>query len=324
MHFQKVLRQYRNVVSALAQRRQLNLDGVESKQEILAKPSLGHFSMQVSIRRRQQTHIHLLRLRRSDSLKITRLQHTQQLRLQVQRYVSNLVEKQRTAVRELETSDTIALRISKRTTHVSKQFAFENTFRKSTSVQRNQRLRAARRYRVKDAGDHLFTSTVLAGDEHVGVRWSNALDEIQHCLHRRRLRNDLRYVTRRIRDAVTQRDVFCFESTPTAQSFGELHLRAQHCDQTRVVPGLLDEVACASPHRFDGQIDAPPRGHHHHRQRRIDRTNAAQQIKTFAAGCGVTRIIQIDEDDVEFLRVDRFEHAFRRRRAFDLKALTFE
>src|SRR5688500_9196174 len=140
MHFQKVLRQYRNVVSALAQRRQLNLDGVESKQQILAKPSLGHFSMQVGIRRRQQSHIHLLRLGRSDSLKITRLQHSQQLRLQVQRHVSNLVEKQRSAVCEFKTSNTIALRVSKRTTHVPKQFAFENTFRERAGVQRDQRL----------------------------------------------------------------------------------------------------------------------------------------------------------------------------------------
>src|SRR5687767_2251062 len=140
MYFQKVLSEDRNVFSTLAQGRQLDLDRVETKQQIPAKAPLGHFRMQVGIRRRQQSHIHLLRLGRSDSLKITRLQHSQQLRLQVQRHVSNLVEKQRSAVCEFKTSNTIALRVSERTTHVPKQFAFENTFRERAGVQRDQRL----------------------------------------------------------------------------------------------------------------------------------------------------------------------------------------
>ena len=66
---------------------------------------------------------------------------------------------------------------------------------------------------MKDPRDHLFTCTILARDEHVGVGWSNALDQIENGFHRRRFGDDLRYVTRRFGNAVAQREVFGFRGT---------------------------------------------------------------------------------------------------------------
>ena len=62
------------------------------------------------------------------------------------------------------------------------------------------------------------------------------------------------------------------------QRFRKLHLRPQHRQQSRVVPGLLDEVAGAAPHRLDRQIDATPRRHHHDGQSGIGRLNLREQI----------------------------------------------
>ncbi len=90
-----MLGQHRNVLEAIAQWRQTNLDCVETEKQILTKTSLRYFSVQIGVCRRQQTHVDLLRLRRSDAFKLTRLQHAQQLRLQIQRHVSDLVEKER-------------------------------------------------------------------------------------------------------------------------------------------------------------------------------------------------------------------------------------
>src|SRR6185503_5102828 len=106
-----MLGEHGNVFDTIAQRRQANLDRVETEKQVLTKTSLRHFRMKIRIRRRQQTHMHFLSLRRSDALKLTGLEHSQQLRLQIQRYVSNFVEKQRSAICEFETPDTITLRI---------------------------------------------------------------------------------------------------------------------------------------------------------------------------------------------------------------------
>src|SRR6185369_12907464 len=134
MQFQKVLGQHGNVFDTIAQRRQANLDRVETEQQVLTKTSLRHFRMKIRICRRQQTHIHFLRLRRSDALKLTGLQYAQQLRLKIQWYVPNLVEKQCAAIGKLETPDPIALRISERTAHVSEQFTLKYAFSERACV----------------------------------------------------------------------------------------------------------------------------------------------------------------------------------------------
>src|SRR6185295_12096968 len=83
MQLQEVLGQYRNVFDTIAQWWQSNLHRVETEQQILTKTSLRDFRMQIGISRRQQPHVHLLRLRRSNTLKLACLEYTQQLRLQI-------------------------------------------------------------------------------------------------------------------------------------------------------------------------------------------------------------------------------------------------
>jgi hypothetical protein len=57
---------------------------------------------------------------------------------------------------------------------------------------------------------------------------------------------------------------------PAGWRVPKLDLRADDRLQPLVVPRLLDEVAGAAAHRFDRQVHRAPRGHHDHRQRRID------------------------------------------------------
>ena len=104
---------------------------------------------------------------------------------------------------------------------------------------------------------------------------------------------------------------------------GQLDLRAQHGQQARVVPGFLNEIARAAPHRFDGQIDTAPCGHDHHGQIRIDGANAAQQIQTFTARSCISRIVEIHKHDVQFLRIDGVQDTLRRRSSLDLVMLGF-
>jgi hypothetical protein len=53
MNPQKMLGQHGNVFEPVAQRRQTNLDRVQTKQKVLAKTSRRHLGVQIRIRRRQ-------------------------------------------------------------------------------------------------------------------------------------------------------------------------------------------------------------------------------------------------------------------------------
>jgi hypothetical protein len=63
-----------------------------------------------------------------------------------------------------------------------------------------------------------------------------------------------------------QQRVLAGEALARAARPGQLDLVAQHAEQALVLPGLLDEVLRAAPHRRDGHVDRRPGGHHHDRQ----------------------------------------------------------
>ena len=110
-----------------------------------------------------------------------------------------------------------------------------------------------------------------------------------------------------------QQRVLGLEPLALAQRLAQLDLRADDRQQPRVVPRLLDEVARAAAHRLDRDFDAAPGRHDDDRQRRIDALDARQQVEPFLARRRVARVVQVDQRDVELARLDRGQHAGRRR-----------
>ena len=56
---QEMIRQRRNILAAVPQRRQGDLDRVEPEQQILAEPAAADFLRQVRVGRRQDPHVHV-------------------------------------------------------------------------------------------------------------------------------------------------------------------------------------------------------------------------------------------------------------------------
>ena len=121
-----------------------------------------------------------------------------------------------------------------------------------------------------------------------------------------------------------QQRVLGLEPLPLAQRLAQLDLRADDRQQPGVVPRLLDEVARAAAHRLDGDFDAAPGRHDDDRQRRIDALDARQQVQAFFARRRVARVVQVDQRDVELARLERGEHAGRRRRGLEVEAFGLE
>ncbi len=80
-----------------------------------------------------------------------------------------------------------------------------------------------------------------------------------------------------------QSAVLGFEPLALAQRAAELDLRFENRGEPRVVPRLLNEIARAAAHGFDGEFHRSPRGHHDHRQSGIERLDAVEQLQTLLA-----------------------------------------
>ena len=100
---QKTLRQQRNVPRPLAQRRQVDFHHAQPEKQILAERPRLHQILQVLVRRRDQPHVGRQRFVRADPLKRPFAQKAQQLHLDRRVNLADLIEKQRAALRLLET-----------------------------------------------------------------------------------------------------------------------------------------------------------------------------------------------------------------------------
>src|SRR6185503_3403997 len=138
--FQEVNYQRMNILRSFAQRRQLNRKDREPVKEILPETSQLHRSLQIDIRRRQHANIRLDHFASANARELAVLQHAQQTNLRRQTHLADFVEKQRPAIRFLETSATQCARISERALLVSKKFRLEQRLRNRAAVQFHVRL----------------------------------------------------------------------------------------------------------------------------------------------------------------------------------------
>src|SRR5215470_11704106 len=98
----KVVHQQRNVLAPLPQRRDLNWEHVESIEKILAELMVPNHGSEIAVRRGNQPHVDLDRLRASESLEFLLLDRPQQFRLEFQADVADLIQKERASIGQLE------------------------------------------------------------------------------------------------------------------------------------------------------------------------------------------------------------------------------
>ena len=94
--------QCRHVFLALGQTRHTNLDGTQAIEEVFTKSPRGHFAAQITVRSRDQPHIHSTHLGRSDPLDFAVLDHPQKFGLHGDRGLADFVKKHRATIGILE------------------------------------------------------------------------------------------------------------------------------------------------------------------------------------------------------------------------------
>src|SRR5580698_1993953 len=104
VHLQKLIRHHRNIFFVLAQRRKLDRHNAQPIVQIFAKLSGANLRRQIAMRRANHTNIHRNRLRASKPLDHSIFQSAQDFRLRYRIHITDLVQKQRAAVRLLESA----------------------------------------------------------------------------------------------------------------------------------------------------------------------------------------------------------------------------
>src|SRR3984893_1477956 len=111
--------------------------------------------------------------------------------MQFEGYIADLIQKQRSLVRQFESSNPLGYGACERTFLMAKQLAFEKAQRNGCAVHLYKRLILARAQVVNCASDHLFAGARLALDEDRRVRRRNDSNALEHSFQPLTIANDL-------------------------------------------------------------------------------------------------------------------------------------
>ena len=121
----QMLREQRDVLASLAQRGKRDRKDIQPVVQIVPEPVLSNFVSQVAIGGGNHPHVDVHRARASESLELPLLQDAQQLRLELDRKVTDLVEEQRPAMRDLEPPGLAGMRTGESAALASEQLALD-------------------------------------------------------------------------------------------------------------------------------------------------------------------------------------------------------
>ena len=162
----EMLDEQRDVIDALAQRRQQDGDDVEPIVEVVAELPFLHHLLEVAVRRGDDAHIDMHRLLAAYAVELLLLEHAQQLDLHVLVHLRDLIEEDRAVVRELELAELALHSPRERPLLVAEELGLQEGGRDRTAVHADEGA-AATGARVVDAlRDDLLARAALPADQH--------------------------------------------------------------------------------------------------------------------------------------------------------------
>ena len=185
-----MLGEHADVLAALAQRRHGDRDDVEPIVEVLAEAALADQGCQVAVGGRDHAYVDRRRLGGAEPPDLAALERAQQLDLQGGRHLGDLVQEQRAAVGFLEQAGLGDGGPGEGAPHVAEQLRLQQRLRHRAAVHRHERTGRSRAGVVDGLGDDLLAGAGLALDQQGGVGGGDALDEVEHGMHGRRLRDE--------------------------------------------------------------------------------------------------------------------------------------
>ncbi|MNS70176.1 hypothetical protein D3C72_1035170 [compost metagenome] len=183
--FEDDLRQHRNVLATLAQRRHAQLQHVQPVVQVLAERAGGNHRGQILVARAHHAHVHGVFPTGADLAHAPLLQRAQQLHLHGQRQVGHLVQQQRAAVRGVEETAALGVGARERALHVAEEFRLHQRLGNRAAVHGHERVRGAGAHGVDGARRALLAAARFAADHHRRHAARQPRQRAAHLLHGR-------------------------------------------------------------------------------------------------------------------------------------------
>ena len=161
----EMLRQKRDVFLTIAKRRQVDGKDREPVVQVFAKPAFLNCSARLLIRCGDDANIEFEFLFAAKPTNPSVFQYAEELRLQLERHLSDLVEKQRSAICQLKTARTRSNGSCERAFLVPEDFTFDKRFRNCSRIDGNERTIRALAEAVNGSSRELFAGSTLPSDD---------------------------------------------------------------------------------------------------------------------------------------------------------------
>src|SRR5579885_1316079 len=296
---QEVIGEQRDVVFAIAQRRQVDVDHVDSVKQLLAEASRANLGFQVAVGRAQHAHIERDRVVGAERITFPFLQSAQQLDLERQRHLADLVEKYGALVGGLEQADLVLSGPGEGALFVAEQLAFEQVFRQRAAIDRQKAPVGALGTEVDGARDQLLAGARLAGDQHARIGARDLFHHPENLLDRVAFADDVLEAVL-LAQLVMQVAVFL-------EQMLFLERVAQNRLQMLVGEGLGDVVVGALVQRFHRGLDARVGGDDDPHQLLIAVAKLAEQLDAIAAAGQV----EVEDGDIDLFALEDVEGKLR-------------
>src|SRR5262249_11738223 len=187
---QEVERQLGDVLPAVAEGGHGDGNDVEPEIQVLAEAALPDQLLQVLVGGGDDAHVHRHGVAGADPLEGHFLQNAQELGLHLQVDVADLVEKERTAVGQLEAADLVPVGARKSPLDVSEKLTFQEALGQGGAVDRNERLFGPVAVLVQGPGQHFLAGAALPTDEHHRIAGRNLAHQVEQVADRQARADD--------------------------------------------------------------------------------------------------------------------------------------
>ena len=188
---QKHPRQQRDVPRPIPQWRQRDLHHRQTEVEVLPEFAGLDLLLQILVCRRDQSHVGRQRLVGPHPLEGALSQKTQQFDLKSLIDLADLIQKQRPALRLLESSDPPLVRPGERPLFVPEKFALQQRRRQRRAMHRHHRQMCARAQLVDRLRDQFLARPAFPQQQHRGPRRRHLPDHIENLPHGGRFPHDV-------------------------------------------------------------------------------------------------------------------------------------
>src|ERR1051326_392037 len=282
---QEEMGEERDILEALAQRRDLAGEDGEAVVEVLAHLPVLNGLLRIAVRRGDDARIDVDLLVAADAPELALLEHAQELDLQLDRHLRDLVEEHRPALGQLEVALAALDGVRERALLMAEDLRLDQRRRDRAAVEGDERFVAPARKRVDRVRHDLLARARLADDEDVRVGVRDHLDLFEELLHPRRLADQVPERAHLLQLPAQLEDLLLHELLVFDGLEDDL--------QAREVHRLRHVILGADLERLHRRVDGGVAGEDDDGDVGIGLFDAVQQIETAAVG-----ELQVDDGDV--------------------------